>query len=432
MPRAYAYLSAPTGPGSSDTDTASRWTHPQLSAGVYEDIPRRREDFPNVRLWYKQDWSAAKNSRIKDFGQPVQRGGTRAAQGENVRYDYIQDAHGNTVDGHRAAHIRERFRDFCVYLHNRPGGAPDTWARGTELQYCDNDWKIHDLAKTEYPQWKASYDRRVKRRATKNQSSKRPHQGPDAVHDAKLEQHDSLANSLAPTAANGPHQLIEAPYTIPSSQHTDSAIPSGSSSTTKRPLDELDSTPDILSKRLCQSPHEPRPCTSQSQAHETLSQIEAIPSGDTPSTRVPGEDRHRALGLNAQPQELQPTDLIPTTTIKSSEPSANKDLRETSSVQEQASTPLNGTSKAVDRSRKASGKMAAVWPPAPGAESLKDRCARVWAQLPDNLTKTQEDFNAWYKQAAHYKKKKLANQAVAHALPAEAPLANDVAAKLGE
>ncbi|KAJ2982654.1 hypothetical protein NUW54_g10722 [Trametes sanguinea] len=129
-------------------------------------------------------------------------------------------------------------------------------------------------------------------------------------------------------------------------------------------------------------------------------------------------------------------DLIPTTAVKPSETAGNEDPRETQSVQGHASTPLSGMAKSVDQSRKASGKMAAVWLPALGAESLKDRCARVWARQPENLTKTQEDFNAWYKHAAHYKKKKLANQdgSVANALPpaaAKAPVADEVAGILG-
>ncbi|KAL7281946.1 hypothetical protein ACG7TL_003413 [Trametes sanguinea] len=113
--------------------------------------------------------------------------------------------------------------------------------------------------------------------------------------------------------------------------------------------------------------------------------------------------------------------------MKISDMSVNKDLGPTPSVQGQASTPLSGTSKTIVRSRKASGKMTAIWPPALGVESLKDRCARVWARQPENLSKTQEDFDIWYKQAAHYKKKKLANQdsTTSHVLPAaDAPEAN--------
>ncbi|CDO74921.1 hypothetical protein BN946_scf184927.g5 [Trametes cinnabarina] len=367
MPRAYAYLSAPTGPGSLDTDTASRWTHPQLSAGVYEDIPRHYEDYPNVQWWYKQDWCASKNSRIKDFGRLVQRG-------------------------------------------------------------------------------------------------------------AKPEQLDSLATSLASTAANNAHLLVEAPYTIPVPQHTTSAFPS--LSTTKRPLDDVDTTSDIPSKRLHQSPlaYEPQPCPLQTQAREMLPEIEAIPLGDEPSPWAPGNDHACSPGDDAQRQKVpreQPqdphlltpcmsaashaqcthppqltlnhsaatviddaaapetspvqqledsftqgaalsclakvpdlfADLIPTTAVKSSETAANKDLRTMPSVQGQASMPLSGTSKTVDRSCKVNGKMAAVWPLAPGAESLKDRCACVWARQPDNLTKTQEDFNIWYKHTGLYKKK---------------------------
>ncbi|OJT08356.1 hypothetical protein TRAPUB_748 [Trametes pubescens] len=154
--------------------------HTQFANGCFEDIPRKREDYLKVTFWYKKEWNKHLKEDIVEFGKSTQRGGTRAANGENVRYQFVQDGGGIVVDGHRAGEMRARFREFGVHLHNHDR-KPDTWANGLdpedniaytawmratcpELQLCHNDWKSRHLAVREYPQWKTAFEKRLKRR----------------------------------------------------------------------------------------------------------------------------------------------------------------------------------------------------------------------------------------------------------------------------
>lgn len=55
---------------------------------------------------------------VHDFTKSCARGGTRAADGVNVRYQFIEDpVDGTVVSGYRASEIRARFREFAVYLY---------------------------------------------------------------------------------------------------------------------------------------------------------------------------------------------------------------------------------------------------------------------------------------------------------------------------
>lgn len=133
-----------------------------------------------MRWWYKSDWVKHEKSTIRDFSKSNERGGTRAANGVNVRYQFMENTQGVVVSGYRATDARARFREFNIHLYNA-GRAPDTWVRGIdsqdrvnydawmskmvpELRLCHNNWKARELAVKEYPQWKPAYDKRVRRR----------------------------------------------------------------------------------------------------------------------------------------------------------------------------------------------------------------------------------------------------------------------------
>ncbi|KAJ2988035.1 hypothetical protein NUW54_g9240 [Trametes sanguinea] len=268
------------------TATASFVPRPGLICSLSQ-VPDPRRQHPNG-LIRSSRWVYTKTSLTAVRISPTFNGGISktgllprtAVSRISAEQSSAADAHGNTVHSHRAAHIREHFHNFCVYLHDRPGGAPDTWVlmpsvttmrqvslvrpspiapttypaspfcspilpslvlnsvrtylclsdpavlrsppyviglevtqvrpnsdpipysdpvpsdypfrrnlqpspptptysdpllglvpniklqcacwmRATcpELQYCESDWKTHDLAKTEYPQWKASYNK---------------------------------------------------------------------------------------------------------------------------------------------------------------------------------------------------------------------------------------------------------------------------------
>ncbi|KAL1937341.1 hypothetical protein VTO73DRAFT_13802 [Trametes versicolor] len=183
---ASAQMSAPGSPQASLNvprslnDTLPSAVLPQ-SPHTFEEVPAlRRQDYPQVRWWYKSDWVKHEKSTIRDFSKSNERGGTRAANGVNVRYQFMENTQGVVVSGYRATDARARFREFNIHLY-KAGRAPDTWVRGIdsqdrvnydawmakmvpELRLCHNSWKARELAVKEYPQWKPAYDKRVRRR----------------------------------------------------------------------------------------------------------------------------------------------------------------------------------------------------------------------------------------------------------------------------
>ncbi len=102
----------------------------------------RREDYPNVRFWTRQDWNSAIQEDILEVNQPEEsetfpeleeegddskessapppgpgcRGKHRSSQGINVTMKYIELEDGTVVDGFRAAEIRRYARSLWVQM----------------------------------------------------------------------------------------------------------------------------------------------------------------------------------------------------------------------------------------------------------------------------------------------------------------------------
>lgn len=89
--------------------------------------PLRREDYPNIKYWYKHQWNSSK-SEVVASSQPSERGRSRAAQGKNITMGFVEDIDGQTIDGHRATHIRRVTRQLWGELA-ASGLAPKTWSK---------------------------------------------------------------------------------------------------------------------------------------------------------------------------------------------------------------------------------------------------------------------------------------------------------------
>lgn len=186
----------------------------------------RREDYPNIRFWTRQDWNSATQEDVLQVNQPEEseafpeleeegdelkesgvppsgpgcRGKHRSSQGINVTMKYIEFEDGTVVDGFRAAEIRRYARSLWVQmaLDNK---LPKTWSdadahslstystsmaqRFPELRLCSAEWKANLVATDNYPSWRHNW---LKRNAKDNAKSKRPsdHQSDASMKRAKV------------------------------------------------------------------------------------------------------------------------------------------------------------------------------------------------------------------------------------------------------
>ncbi|KJA27563.1 hypothetical protein HYPSUDRAFT_197768 [Hypholoma sublateritium FD-334 SS-4] len=144
-------------------------------------------DYKFIDYWFKHQWVASAGDRVTDItgkaenededtedlnGEDLQsifdpapagaqRGQGRSRAGINVAMRFIQDCHGQVIDGHRAREIRIHARALFVgfALQGKQflsWGDADALSRKTfynemvsrfeELQYCDLDWKSEQIA----------------------------------------------------------------------------------------------------------------------------------------------------------------------------------------------------------------------------------------------------------------------------------------------
>ncbi|KAG6906994.1 hypothetical protein DXG01_011041 [Tephrocybe rancida] len=90
----------------------------------------REEDFPKVNFWHKHQWTAhEREHKNSGDGKDVRRGRTHAVQGVNVMLQFVKNK--DVVE-----HFREEMK------HKFP-----------MLGYCENDWKIEQIATNNYPSW---------------------------------------------------------------------------------------------------------------------------------------------------------------------------------------------------------------------------------------------------------------------------------------
>lgn len=140
--------------------------------GSWHTLPKLMDsDFPLVRFWYKMSWKTHNEGKkdTTELGASTgQRGGTRAAQGENVNLLFIENADGTPITGTLAAEMREHARSIWRGLHKK-NAAPEKWGDASNeireqyyhemeskfypLRLCDNHWKSQAIATGIYSQW---------------------------------------------------------------------------------------------------------------------------------------------------------------------------------------------------------------------------------------------------------------------------------------
>jgi hypothetical protein len=137
-----------------------------------------RCDYPHIKFWTRKEWDAEKeNDGSMQVNQVAPcRGKTRMANGENVALKFVEDQHGNAVDGIRVGKIRELARTVWTHLRDL-GQAPPTWKQGShlvhsyyrsqmytifpELRLCDSHWKVDQIAIFSYSGWYRTHGTRT-------------------------------------------------------------------------------------------------------------------------------------------------------------------------------------------------------------------------------------------------------------------------------
>ncbi|KAJ3880237.1 hypothetical protein F5051DRAFT_438021 [Lentinula edodes] len=130
-----------------------------------------RAKYGNVKYWEHREYKTAEaleKSTKLNLGTPV-RGGTQCANGVNVAQRYIENEHGEVINGARAAALR-RMAYSCFEGYFAQGTAPPTWSQASfevtshfhsvmevnfpELCLCSDHWKGNYLCTQIYPSWR--------------------------------------------------------------------------------------------------------------------------------------------------------------------------------------------------------------------------------------------------------------------------------------
>jgi hypothetical protein len=183
---------------------------PSLVSSHFASLPAdallKREDYLNVKFWYRRDWL----NHVKDGGSSIDigtesvRGKTLMSKGINKNAKYIEDADGEPVDGWRLRDIRAHARAIWTSFQS-VGRAPPTWGRANlevacafrremrtkfpEFAFCENDWKADQLATDHYPSWYSNHIKGIEIKEEPDSAvlgSKRPSPTEQAVQAKKV------------------------------------------------------------------------------------------------------------------------------------------------------------------------------------------------------------------------------------------------------
>jgi hypothetical protein len=164
---------------------------------------------------------------------------------------YIEDEHGQIIDGHRASEMRKIACSVWVALANA-GQAPTKWSQADivsaeayrremrqhfpELCLCENNWKADLIASENYPSWYAHQSSQnkhsVKQEDAENVSqashtAKRPHLHDDQnSRSPKKTRHESAKAKIATTMGDDDVIPLEAAVAV--SSVTERTMPSES------------------------------------------------------------------------------------------------------------------------------------------------------------------------------------------------------------
>lgn len=224
---------------------------PATTNAPIHSIALRREDYPHVRFWTRQDWNAAEQTQVLTVdeegevfpeldkedddgskqslpppGPACPRGKRRAAQGINVAMTYIELEDGTTIDGFRAAEIRRYARSLWVQmaLDNK---SPATWSdadaasltyystsmaqRFSELRLCTSDWKANLVATDNYPSWRHNW---LKKKTKEGKRSA----------DSHVEDTNAPTKKLKVSVDGGNGLLAQIPSDIPKHDSSSDAV----------------------------------------------------------------------------------------------------------------------------------------------------------------------------------------------------------------
>jgi hypothetical protein len=139
-----------------------------------------QKDFPDLRFWFKRDYTKVANTKKLNDGITGLNQGARprgrvrlVSENENVMNDFIELEDGTIVDGTTAENIRARFRDIFAEqkktVERMQETMPESWGQASVtfkkflikevyeqfpyMRWCDNDWKVHFLATRVYSNW---------------------------------------------------------------------------------------------------------------------------------------------------------------------------------------------------------------------------------------------------------------------------------------
>ncbi|KJA13688.1 hypothetical protein HYPSUDRAFT_209335 [Hypholoma sublateritium FD-334 SS-4] len=220
-----------------------------------------QKDYPLIEYWYKHQWTTLSVDRItnitgkaenenedEDVGVDMegegeelrstspapsaQRGQGRSRAGINVSMRYIQDKHGQVIDGHRAREIRMHARALFVgfAMQGRQfssWGDADAISRRTfynemvkrfeELQYCDLDWKAEQIATDSFPGWKVTWLKKQKKSLEQLGTKRARQRSVDVESDPKRPKNVEIT-TMSPTplleASSAMRQLRKQPVPI--------------------------------------------------------------------------------------------------------------------------------------------------------------------------------------------------------------------------
>ena len=137
----------------------------------FADLPLNKADYPKVQFWMKGDFcnqmQKAKEPHVPSL-TVCTRGKSRIARGENVTSRYLEDEHGQVINGHVLMEMRALARQVFQHLHSQ-NLAPRTWTKASIvahqyyrnsmnaqfpiLRLCEGHWKVDKLAIDSYPGW---------------------------------------------------------------------------------------------------------------------------------------------------------------------------------------------------------------------------------------------------------------------------------------
>ncbi|KAG2132047.1 hypothetical protein DEU56DRAFT_953014 [Suillus clintonianus] len=191
------------------------------------------DEYEDVKFWTRSKWTLHVQAekavaKLGSSAASTQRGSTRLAKGENVACQFIEDAAGVPVDGHRAKAARSVFSAYLHQLNQAGVKLPTSWSQVPldlkegfyhairtnyiEFRYCADNWKAEHLATQNYSQW---YKYHIGGTESSSSHVKKPKNEVAAPEDSDLEYMDidnppSVTSNQSPVVITSPtHDTLD-------------------------------------------------------------------------------------------------------------------------------------------------------------------------------------------------------------------------------